>query len=494
VIDLYDAEGSLIRPGDQPMMPFSTKQTCSKCHDYSTISSGWHFNAADQNTDPGRPGQPWILVDYLTATQLPLSHRQWEGTFNPEKVGLTPWYFIQEFGRHSPGGGVGENDSTDVPDVFVRWMISGKLEINCLSCHDAESSHDQAEYAGNTTSLIQTINNGTIFLQFMGHGGGHVWADYNLLNISDIHTFNNENFPFVSSFACYGSAFNYRQSSCIGEELTLLGDKGAIAHFGFTGYGYAEADENIAGYMNQALFDLKLGNIGYITDYAKARFYADNPYSSTNYALVQCGVLLGDHMANIISPDVIDNIEIADSHLEPGEILQASTAVDDDIFMGKYVIYDENDAQLSLNSYFPISTVAIDGVISTNVNTQYQIPSDSDASLNTIKLFAYGAEREIIGKADFTVGTANVQNISISPENPTAQDSVVIYADFITDEDIESILLITYILDEDDNSEIPIASYNMELIDGISYKTIDEIDYHNSSIVRYYFVINLQIL
>jgi hypothetical protein len=366
-------------------------------------------------------------------------------------------------------------------------FIPSEYKINRVYCN---VDNLPAEYAGNTTSLIQTINNGTIFLQFMGHGGGHVWADYNLLNISDIHTFNNENFPFVSSFACYGSAFNYRQSSCIGEELTLLGDKGAIAHFGFTGYGYAEADENIAGYMNQALFDLKLGNIGYITDYAKARFYADNPYSSTNYALVQCGVLLGDHMANIISPDVIDNIEIADSHLEPGEILQASTAVDDDIFMGKYVIYDENDAQLSLNSYFPISTVAIDGVISTNVNTQYQIPSDSDASLNTIKLFAYGAEREIIGKADFTVGTANVQNISISPENPTAQDSVVIYADFITDEDIESILLITYILDEDDNSEIPIASYNMELIDGISYKTIDEIDYHNSSIVRYYFVIN----
>ncbi len=150
VIDLYDAEGSLIRPGDQPIMPFSTKETCAKCHDYTKISSGWHFNTADPNINPGRPGHPWILVDYLTATQLPLSHRRWEGTFNPEEVGLTPWYFVQEFGRHLPGGGIGEDDSTDVADVFVRWMISGKLDINCLSCHDAESSHDQAEYARNT--------------------------------------------------------------------------------------------------------------------------------------------------------------------------------------------------------------------------------------------------------------------------------------------------------------------------------------------------------
>jgi len=30
VIDLYDAEGSLIRPGDQPIMPFSTKESCDK--------------------------------------------------------------------------------------------------------------------------------------------------------------------------------------------------------------------------------------------------------------------------------------------------------------------------------------------------------------------------------------------------------------------------------------------------------------------------------
>ncbi len=150
VIDLYDAEGSLIRPGDHPIMPLSTKESCDKCHDYEKVRSGYHFNAADSGANPGRPGHPWILVDYLTATQLPLSHRNWEGTFSPEQVGLSPWYFVQQFGRQMPGGGIGEDDSTDVPDLFTRWMISGKLEINCLSCHDAEASHNQTEFARNT--------------------------------------------------------------------------------------------------------------------------------------------------------------------------------------------------------------------------------------------------------------------------------------------------------------------------------------------------------
>ncbi|MBC8182914.1 hypothetical protein H8E88_17560 [candidate division KSB1 bacterium] len=150
VIDIYDAEGSLIRPGDQPIMPFSTKESCDKCHDYKMVQSGFHFNASDPDVISGRPGHPWILVDYLTATQLPLSHRNWEGTFSPEQVGLSPWYFVQQFGRQMPGGSIGEDDSTDVPDLFMRWMISGKLEINCLSCHDAEASHDQTEFARNT--------------------------------------------------------------------------------------------------------------------------------------------------------------------------------------------------------------------------------------------------------------------------------------------------------------------------------------------------------
>ncbi|MDO9578370.1 MAG: C25 family cysteine peptidase, partial [Candidatus Cloacimonadales bacterium] len=41
------------------------------------------------------------------------------------------------------------------------------------------------EYFGNTTSLISGINDGALYVQFMGHGGGFVWADYNLLNIAD---------------------------------------------------------------------------------------------------------------------------------------------------------------------------------------------------------------------------------------------------------------------------------------------------------------------
>lgn len=149
LIDLYDADSMLVRPGDQPMLPFSTKVTCGECHNYQKVRTGWHFNATDSGVQPGRRSHPWILVDQRTGTQLPLSYRSWPGTYRPEQVGLNAWRFIQIFGRHTPGGGAGEKVKSDSPEIFLRRLISGPLEINCLSCHDAEPAHDQAEYANN---------------------------------------------------------------------------------------------------------------------------------------------------------------------------------------------------------------------------------------------------------------------------------------------------------------------------------------------------------
>jgi len=76
--DPIDEEKTLeITPDDELLLPFSTRRTCSECHiyehNYEIIMKGWHFNAADPNVLPGRPGQPWILVGAGTGTQIPLS-------------------------------------------------------------------------------------------------------------------------------------------------------------------------------------------------------------------------------------------------------------------------------------------------------------------------------------------------------------------------------------------------------------------------------------
>lgn len=130
----------------QLVLPFSTKSTCGHCHDYKEVGAGWHFNAWDPNAPAGRPGEPWFWVNRKAGVQLPLSPRDWDGAFKPGDIGLTPWLFIQRFGRHYPGGGVGERFAADDQDSKARWGVTGGLEINCLGCHNSDPAQDMEQW------------------------------------------------------------------------------------------------------------------------------------------------------------------------------------------------------------------------------------------------------------------------------------------------------------------------------------------------------------
>lgn len=141
-------EGSATAPAASaaPTQPFSQQKTCGKCHsDYDVMAQGWHFNFADADAPHGRPGEPWILTDPQTRTQLPLSYRRWTGTFHPYDVGINDFNFARLFGRHHPGGGAlaGSQD--------LRFKMSGALEIDCLICHTSDSRYDPAARAAAIT-------------------------------------------------------------------------------------------------------------------------------------------------------------------------------------------------------------------------------------------------------------------------------------------------------------------------------------------------------
>lgn len=146
-ISLYDEEGAAINPFDKNAPPYSSRATCGKCHEVGLIGHGWHFNAADPQAPKGRPGEPWVYVDAATGTQLPLSYRQWPGSWSPKHVGLTAWDFARRFGRHLPGGGVVFPPEVSDPPGLSRWPLSGGLDIDCLLCHGADQHHDPAERA-----------------------------------------------------------------------------------------------------------------------------------------------------------------------------------------------------------------------------------------------------------------------------------------------------------------------------------------------------------
>lgn len=131
----------------KPLPLASLTTTCGKCHELPTISSGWHFNASNPAVAPGRSGEPWILTDdgvvenlkfgqSNTRTQIPLSYRDWPGTFRPKEVGIDDWKFAYAFGRQLPGGGVFETSKDQ------RFNVTGHLQNDCLICHLTDNSYD----------------------------------------------------------------------------------------------------------------------------------------------------------------------------------------------------------------------------------------------------------------------------------------------------------------------------------------------------------------
>lgn len=168
-IHLYDTNNRRIEPDSTT--PYSSFNTCGRCHDYEAISHGWHFNAFLPDTADGREGEPWIWTDARTGTQLPLSYRDWKQTFDPRVIGIDQWDMVRQFGGRTPGGGFGQapepeeaeaedakaeeaasEDSAEAADEakeeesseapYSRWPLTGSLEIDCLACHGVSGSYN----------------------------------------------------------------------------------------------------------------------------------------------------------------------------------------------------------------------------------------------------------------------------------------------------------------------------------------------------------------
>jgi hypothetical protein len=177
-IVVLDEDGTVIRPtkpgeeaapGGAPASskPMSQQKTCGKCHsDYDVMQQGLHFNFSRSDAPHGRAGEPWILTDPQTRTQLPLSYRGWKGTFHPYDLGLNDFNFAKLFGRHHPGGGALQTSGD------LRFTMSGALENDCLICHTGENTGYDAEARARAIANDQNFKYAPTLAAFLGKAQG----------------------------------------------------------------------------------------------------------------------------------------------------------------------------------------------------------------------------------------------------------------------------------------------------------------------------------
>jgi len=326
---------------------------------------------------------------------------------------------------------------TDDNDIFsqqseqirARWIPKDYHVIRVYTNTQTVSE----QYLGGTFKLKDSWNDGTSYLQFMGHGGGRIWADYNLLNNNDIATLNNSNYPFVTSLSCYPSDFSRPGAGSIGENMILKGNRGAIAHVGFSGLGYLYEDLEVGYHMTEAIFHRNLSNFGDIASFTKAKTYATimNPLPQT--ALTQASVLFADPMLSFNLPQDRVQVELDKYNLSEGDTLMVSVDMGSDINFAR--IHVQSDKEVTQN--IPFDLPVVDGVF----QTQYVIPDTPQNNYKRlVKIFGYGSDRQVVGMTSFNIGSSAVVDVVSIPDQPTQHDSVHISASFFNEHGINSVI------------------------------------------------------
>jgi len=314
---------------------------------------------------------------------------------------------------------------TDSNDIFAqqserikRRNVSDDYRVTRVYTSTQSVSPD---YFGGTFALKDAINSGTQYVQFMGHGGGRIWADYNLFNFNDVATLNNQTYPIVVSLACYASAFDTNGSASISEALIMQANKGSIATVGFSGLGYLDQDEDWGLAFTEALFTHSFPSAGEALQFALARFFTSTTSTAARYALTNGTSYLGDPTIKPRKPIRDVQISAVNHILNQGDTLRVSAVFPPSVTAARLYIMKENEKVINVPFDLP--------VINGQYNATYVVPEAGvDTYSRTIYVAGYSSQDEYVGTSGFGVGHPAIFHHSITPQTPAWQDSVAFTA------------------------------------------------------------------
>lgn len=106
-----------------------------------------------------------------------------------------------------------------------------------------------------TKAIINSVNNGTVILNYIGHGNPEVWAhEQVLLRSSTIPEFKNDKLFFLTAATCDFAKYDFTNEQSGAEEMLMLKNSGAVGVFAATRKVYSTA--NAA--LNNSFFNILL--------------------------------------------------------------------------------------------------------------------------------------------------------------------------------------------------------------------------------------------
>ena len=298
---------------------------------------------------------------------------------------------------------------------------------------------------GSTTDLIEYFDDGVSFINFLGHGGGSIWADVNLLNLDEVGRLNNgSRLPFIASMTCFTGAFENPVDG-LAERLVMSENKGAIAVLASSGFGWKYNDMATEWGLFDYLWDdltfgqaVSLMKIYYL---ANPVYYTENggvptpSYYTLNKTMVSQYNLLGDPALKLLKPKNLLNVSIDNNNPLPGDSVNITISGGPSNGTGKLEVVDRKNLLIFAANFQHQSNGA---------SVSFKLADTLEADLLTAKAYATNGIEDASGSLEIGLARSVIKKIETTPSLPKVNEPISFEMDIASDAEIASVKLYNF--------------------------------------------------
>ncbi len=334
---------------------------------------------------------------------------------------------------------VADDDSDNPGDVLFENSRNKLIqEVIPLAYNTKQLYLGKIDDAGKTRSLIRTaINQGTLVIEYAGHGGSETWADESIFRIEDVDVLQNRHLPFVITTTCLNGEFDKPRQfgrHSLSEQF-LHSPKGAIASLSASRLTYATANAEFDTDLFTAMF-AKTSNapghnapaavqpsIGQIVTDAKIRFISRISNQQWIPGTEQY-ILLGDPATKLACPTLDITVELEHIALNSSKDIVV-TANEIGAFGPDGRFWKAEDFSTEIVEAVAIFQNHFDDTFGNEIvrrrsgsiwqgeyNTiRLDVPNTAVPGRGVVRVFAHDKERTAIGGAPFWIDTPIIPEV-----------------------------------------------------------------------------------
>ncbi|MDQ7064746.1 MAG: C25 family cysteine peptidase [candidate division KSB1 bacterium] len=149
--------------------------------------------------------------------------------------------------------------------------------------------------------ILRAIDVGCMLFTFSGHAGSRTW-ELMMVNEDIPRLQNSGRLPFIASMTCHTARFANPEQNSFGEDFVRLPERGAVAFWSTSGWGFVYQDGILLDGLFQAIARDSVREVGVATTLAKLHLWLQLGSLPVNRNLIDQYTLLGDPSLRLALP------------------------------------------------------------------------------------------------------------------------------------------------------------------------------------------------